>query len=86
MYKNFFYGTKQEKKKPKSSYLASNRPNYQPWREVGNSELYSNDITRMRMLNEVTRNVTGLEFAVSKKKTVACRFYQNELRASSKNS
>ena len=28
---NFFYEAKQEKKKPKSSYLASNRPNYQPW-------------------------------------------------------
>ena len=28
---NFFFEAKQEKKKPKSSYLASNRPNYQPW-------------------------------------------------------
>ena len=27
---NFCNGAKQEKKKPKSSFLASNRPNYQP--------------------------------------------------------
>ena len=27
---NFFFEAKQEKKKPKSSYLASNRPKYQP--------------------------------------------------------
>ena len=31
---NLFYGTKQEKKKPKSSYLASNRLNYQPCASV----------------------------------------------------
>ena len=31
---NFFYEAKQEKKKPKSSYLASNRPNYQPWSKI----------------------------------------------------
>ena len=41
---NFFFEARQEKKKPKSSYLASNRPNYQPCYSVASSNLFINSL------------------------------------------